>query len=112
MAPVIGKIPACQDIKIADMQQVVNAAPTPGEGDRLHRCLSAMVTAGITGGYLASPRLGEVHWQVGDRPAVGPQVCVQGSPRSSSTPLRFPPTPMSPSSARPWLRDGAGTCMS
>jgi hypothetical protein len=32
VAPVIGKIPACQDIKVADMQKAVNAAPTEGEG--------------------------------------------------------------------------------
>ena len=48
VAPVIAAI-TCQDIKVADMQQAVNAAPTAGEGARLHRCLSAMVTAGITG---------------------------------------------------------------
>jgi hypothetical protein len=32
VGPVIGKIPACQDIKVADMQRIVNAAPTAGEG--------------------------------------------------------------------------------
>ncbi len=63
VAPVIGTIPACQNIKVADMQAVVNAAPTAKESERLRRCLSAMVTAGIAGGYLASPRLREVHWQ-------------------------------------------------
>jgi hypothetical protein len=67
--PVIGKIPACQDIRVADMQRIVNAAPTTGEGARLRRCLSAMVTAGIRGGYLANPRLREVHWRAGDWPA-------------------------------------------
>ena len=56
VAPVISGI-SCQDIKAADMQRVVNAAPTQGEGERLRRCLSAMITAGITGGYLANPRL-------------------------------------------------------
>ena len=45
MAPVIAAI-TCQDIKVADMQKAVNAAPTAGEGARLHRCLSAMVTGG------------------------------------------------------------------
>ena len=45
-APVIGGI-TCQDIRLADMQRIVNAAPTAGEGARLRRCLSAMVTAGI-----------------------------------------------------------------
>ena len=65
-APVIAAVP-CPDIRVADMQQIVNAAPTAGEGARLHRCLSAMVTAGITAGYLVNPRLREVHWQVGER---------------------------------------------
>jgi hypothetical protein len=37
------------------MQQIVNAAPTAGEGDRVRRMISALVTAGIAGGYLASP---------------------------------------------------------
>jgi len=61
VAPVIAGI-TCQNIKVADMQKAVSAAPTEGEGARLHRCLSAMVTAGIRGGYLASPRLREVHF--------------------------------------------------
>ena len=65
-APVIAVVP-CQDIRVADMQQIVNAAPTAGEGARLHRCLSAMITAGIAAGYLVNPRLREVHWQAGDR---------------------------------------------
>jgi integrase len=77
VAPVIAAI-TCQDIKVTDMQKAVNAAPTEGEGARLRRCLSALVTAGIAGGYLASPRLREVHWQAGDRPSTGPQVSVQG----------------------------------
>ena len=56
-APVIAAVP-CQDIRVADMQQVVNAAPTAGEGARLRRCLSAMVTAGIAAGYLTAPGCG------------------------------------------------------
>ena len=113
VAPVIATIPACQDIKVADMQEVVNAAPTAGEGARLHRCLSAMVTAGITGGYLASPRLREVHWQAAGRPVPAPagERC-RANPRSSSTPPRSPPALTSPGSARPWPPGGAGSCMS
>ena len=61
-APVIAGV-TCQDITVGHMQQIVSAAPTASEGERLHRCLSAMVTAGIKGGYLANPRLREVHWQ-------------------------------------------------
>jgi hypothetical protein len=68
LAPVIAHL-ACEDIKTGHMQAAVNAAPTAKEGARVRRCISALVGAGITGGYLASPRLKEVHWQAGDRPA-------------------------------------------
>ena len=88
-APVIAGI-TCQDIKAADMQRAVNAAPTPGEGARLHRCLSAMVTAGITGGYLTNPRLREVHWQPGNRPAPAPQVSMQGEAAQYVDPAEIP----------------------
>jgi len=44
VAPVIGAV-TCQDITPGHMQQIVNAAPTASEGERLHRCLSALVTA-------------------------------------------------------------------
>jgi integrase len=76
-APVIGPV-ACQDITVRDMQEIVNAAPTAGEGDRLRRCVSAMVTAGISGGYLTSPRLREVHWQAAGREVPEPPVTVAG----------------------------------
>src|SRR5262249_26050169 len=68
----------CQDIKTAHMQKIVNAAPTAGEGARLRRALSAMVTAGIAAGYLTSSRLREVHWQPVGRPAPASQVTLQG----------------------------------
>jgi hypothetical protein len=110
-APVIAGI-TCQDIKTADMQKVVNAAPTEGEGARLHRCLSAMVTAGIRGGYLTSPKLREVHWQAGNRPAPAPRPAPRENRRSSSTPPRSPPTLTSPGSATPWPPGGAATCTS
>ena len=51
LAPVIGHL-ACEDIKAADMQAAVDAAPTAGEGDRVRRCVSALVNVGIVGGYL------------------------------------------------------------
>jgi integrase len=66
LAPVIGDL-ACQDIAVGDMQAVVNAAPTAGEGARVQRCLSALVGAGINGGYLVNPRLKQVHWQPAGR---------------------------------------------
>jgi hypothetical protein len=75
--PVIGAV-ACQDITVSHAQKIVNAAPTAGEGDRVHRMLSAMIGAGIKGGYLVNPMLTEVHWQVGDRPLPVPKVTVAG----------------------------------
>ena len=89
MAPVIATV-TCQDITVADMQKAVNAAPTEGEGERLHRCLSAMVTAGIRAGYLANPRLREVYWQAAGRPAPGPQVSVQGESAQFVDPAEIP----------------------
>ena len=80
----------CQDIKTADMQKVVNAAPTAGEGARLRRALSAMVTAGIAAGYLTSPRLREVHWQPGGRPAPAPPVTLQGESAQFVDPAQIP----------------------
>jgi hypothetical protein len=55
VSPVLAGL-ACQDIKTAHMRAVVNAAPTAQEGHRLTALISALVGAGITGGYLASPR--------------------------------------------------------
>ena len=72
------------------MQKIVNSAPTAGEGGRLHRCLSAMVTAGIAAGYLASPRLKDVHWQAAGRPAPGPQVSIAGESAQFVDPAEIP----------------------
>jgi hypothetical protein len=76
-APVIGAV-ACQDITVSHTQKIVNAAPAAGEGDRVHRMLSAMVGAGIKGGYLVNPMLAGVHWQARDRPLPAPKVTVAG----------------------------------
>jgi hypothetical protein len=54
-APVIGAV-TCKDITTSHTQKIVNAAPTPGEGDRVHRMLSALVGAGLKGGYLGRLR--------------------------------------------------------
>ena len=51
----------------AHLQAVVNAAPTAGEGKRVHALVSALAGAGITGGYLANARLKQVHWQANGR---------------------------------------------
>ena len=76
-APVIDAV-TCQDITTGHMQKIVNAAPTPGEGDRVQRMISALVSAGLEGGYLANPRLAKVHWQAGDRPLPAPRVSTAG----------------------------------
>jgi integrase len=76
-APVIGAV-TCQDIKTSHTQAIVNAAPTAGEGDRVRRMVSAMVSAGLDGGYLVNSRLAKVHWQAGQRPVPVPAVSVAG----------------------------------
>ncbi len=88
-APVIAAV-TCQDITPGHMQQIVNSAPTASEGDRLHRCLSAMVTAGIKGGYLTSPRLREVHWQAAGRPVPEPAASASGEAALWVDPAEIP----------------------
>jgi integrase len=75
--PVIGDV-VCQDIRTWHMQQIVNAAPTAGEGARVAGMISALVSAGIVGGYLANPRLKEVHWQAAGRTLPVPKVTTAG----------------------------------
>ena len=76
-APVIDAV-TCQDITAGHTQKIVNAASTAGEGDRVHRMISALVSVGLDGGYLANPRLAKVHWQAGDRQLPAPRVSVAG----------------------------------
>ncbi|MGH3151284.1 MAG: tyrosine-type recombinase/integrase [Streptosporangiaceae bacterium] len=75
--PVIAAI-RCEDITVRHMQQIVNAAPTAGEGGRVRGTISALVTVGLQGGYLASERLAQVHWQAGDRALPPPRVSFAG----------------------------------
>jgi integrase len=77
LAPAIAAL-RCEDIKTADMQAAVNAAPTAGEGDRVARAISALVTAGLDAGYLTSTRLKNVRWQPGDRPLPPPKTSTAG----------------------------------
>ncbi|HEX6526882.1 MAG TPA: site-specific integrase [Streptosporangiaceae bacterium] len=88
-APVIASVP-CQDIKTGHMQKIVNAAPTAGEGDRVRRMISALVTAGIDAGYLVNSRLAKVHWQAGDRPLPAPAVSVAGESAQWVDPAEIP----------------------
>jgi hypothetical protein len=73
--PVIAGI-RCEDITTRHMQQIVNAAPTPGEG-RARR----MVGRGLcgTGGRVPGQgTAGAVHWQARDRALRPPQVSYAG----------------------------------
>jgi len=88
-APVIDAV-TCQDIAVSHTQKIVNAAPTASEGDRVHRMLSALVGAGIKGGYLVNPMLTEVHWQAGDRPLPAPKVTVAGESALLVDPAEIP----------------------
>jgi integrase len=88
-APVIGEV-TCQDIKTRHTQAIVNAAPTVGEGDRVRGMVSAMVSAGIEGGYLVSARLAKVHWQAGGRPLPAPATLTAGESTLWIDPAEIP----------------------
>jgi integrase len=75
--PVIAAV-TCQGIKTWHMQQIVNSAPTAGEGARVTGMISALVSAGIESGYLTNPRLAKVHWQAADRPLPAVKVATAG----------------------------------
>jgi len=77
VAPVIDAV-TCQDIETWHTQQIVNAAPTAGESARVAGMLSALVAAGIGGGYLTDPRLAKVHWKAAGRRLPAPKVMVAG----------------------------------
>jgi hypothetical protein len=84
LTPVIARL-ACQDIRTGDLQAAVSAAPTAGEGARVARAVSALVSAGLAGGYLTSPRLRLVRWQAAGRPVPPPAVSTAGNRSCSST---------------------------
>ena len=88
-APFITTV-ACQDLKTEHTQKIVNSAPTAGEGDRVHRMISALVRAGLDGGYLANPRLARVHWQAGGRLLPAVQVSVAGESAMWVDPSKIP----------------------
>ncbi|HXS67143.1 MAG TPA: hypothetical protein VN767_30160 [Streptosporangiaceae bacterium] len=75
--PLIAAV-TCQDIRTEHTQMIVNGAPTPGEGARLQGMISALVSAGIEGGYLTNARLAKVHWQAAGRVLPAPRVSVSG----------------------------------
>ena len=91
------------------MQRIVNAAPTPGEGDRVPDMISALVTAGLEGGYLASARLAKVHWQAGDRLLPPPRASVAGESALWIDPAEVP---ADDDAAARWLPGGTATATS
>jgi integrase len=52
--------------------------------------ISALVSAGLDGGYLADPRLAKVHWQAGDRPLPAPRVSTAGESALWVDPAEIP----------------------
>jgi integrase len=88
-APVINVV-TCQDIKTKHTQAIVNAAPTAGEGNRVRGMISALVSAGLDGGYLTNPQLAKVHWQAGGRPLPTPSVSVAGESAQWVDPAEIP----------------------
>jgi integrase len=88
-APVIARV-TCQDIKHSHMQKVVNAAPTASEGRRVRGMISALVAAGIDGGYLLNPRLAKVHWQADGRALPSVAVSVAGESMLWVDPAEIP----------------------
>jgi integrase len=88
-APVIDAV-TCQDIKIEHTQRIVNAPSTAGEGERVRGMISALVSAGLEGGYLANPRPAKVHWQAGDRALPEVAVTVAGESALWVDPAEIP----------------------
>jgi integrase len=88
-APVIAAL-TCQDIKPSHMQDIVNAAPTSGEGNRVQGMISALVTAGIDAGFLTNPRLAKVHWQAANRPLPAPKITAGGESALWVDPAEIP----------------------
>jgi hypothetical protein len=72
------------------MQAIVNATATAGEGARVAGMVSALIGVGIDGGYLLSPRLSKVHWQVGDRALPAPAMSVAGESAVWVDPAEIP----------------------
>jgi integrase len=89
VAPVIATI-TCQDICESDMEQIVNSAPTKGEGERLRRCLRAIVNVGNRRGYLLNSTLWDVPWQPEGRPVPAEKAQVQGESVQWVDPAEIP----------------------
>ena len=63
---------------------------TPGCAQLVQQMISALVAAGIEGGYLANRRLAKVHWQAGERPLPVPKMSVAGESSLWVDPAEIP----------------------
>jgi hypothetical protein len=73
--PAIGTV-ACQDLRTAHLQKIMNSPATAGEGHRVHTMISALLNAGLQAGYLVGARLATVHWRAGNDLLPAPSVSV------------------------------------
>ena len=72
------------------MQKTVNAAPTAGRAPGCTGACRPWSPRGSPAGYLTNPRLKDVHWQAGSRPAPGPQVSIAGESAQFVDPAEIP----------------------
>ena len=99
-APVIDAV-TCQDIETWHTQQIVNAAPTAGEGARVAGMLSALVAAGHRGGVPDRSAAGQGALAGRWPPAACPKVIVAGESVLWVDPAEIPPMATLTGSARP-----------
>ena len=74
--------------------------------------ISALVTAGVDGGYLVNSRLAKVHWQAGDRHLPAPSVSVAGESAQCVDPAEIPSDADVAKLGRPWRPGRTGTATS
>jgi hypothetical protein len=74
--------------------------------------ISALVAAGIDGGYLVNSRLTKVHWQAGSRPLPAQRVTVAGESVLWVGLDQIPSHGDVAGSAGHWLRGGTATATS
>ncbi|MDQ3757623.1 MAG: tyrosine-type recombinase/integrase [Actinomycetota bacterium] len=79
VTPEIGPI-ECRRLTRNDTQRVLDKATTPSNADHLRRCLTALVNAGLDGGYLLARQdlMRGVRWSSGDGAAVAGAVECEG----------------------------------
>lgn len=83
----------CKDVTRVDVQRVVNAAPTQGEGKRLKVLVGSILRFGIDEEYIGTPiesLMRKVNWQAQGRPLPPPKPKRQGASRLSVDPAKIP----------------------